>query len=1223
MQLSTESTHLAIDTLQPSDAPHPPAPRGASAWMPALLLAVLLLSAFELALALSVGVPLDEPRALSALTVIGALVLLGFALLTAVDSLLRRLMPRLSVVGWIVLAAPLAVLAAQALTSGKWIASTEQVELVRAGFVLAGVLACAGALLLVRRVAECEPHTPRRRLTLGVLTVFVLLSLLDALLFVGHYPAFHLALSAGSVGAAVLLGRLLLPRPGVLLAGLCALLLVALASAALVHGRGRAADAYVATTHGLVSRARLLTVAALDQLPGESPAAPIALPSLRSAPELLRSTSELGSARWSTHGELDVLGWRLALAGQGGSLRQLVSDLPLSGRSYILSAELQPEPGTAAEATLTLIDRRSGQRHSRSAQLGDGPLALRVEALLPEGASSLAATGPLFTLAPDSMATEQGLAFIARVPAELEPYADNVRGPELAGLLLLEDGQELGPVQTSHAVIREQGAGTWCLWGPWLRFSTRDGSDPRGNGRSYTLVRDAAALDLSADVGDLEVELSLTGSGAVTVQQISLTEPLPEGLALAELLGEEFRLVPTAGPAADAVRAATRSVIVVLLDALRADHVGPRADGTSLTPHLDALAADGVSFASVYSPSDHTGRSVPSMVSGLPLEVTLRAADWGAPLPTWLELLRHRGFATFSNGSVYVENKYAHLPLPPSLGAEWSGSPEQKDESLPLEVAAFARARAGLPLAVWSHWSYAHVGRSHDMSEAYARQVSYCDERVGQLVAQLKASGQWQHTLFIVTADHGYALGEAFRYLGAHGCGELSLRVPLVAHVPGLTQGGVRVERSVSNIALHATLLDVLAPDEPALVGEVSLLPLMLGQVDPATPQSPVFASTGFSSMTRLGSFKLTEDQSYRTTALFDLDADPAELDPVTNPVAERALRDARRAEQDRQTRLSQAIVARGRGDLAPDVVRAFARSDLSAERLAPVLARFWEHDGNSRRFLLSEIYRRRINGLGDDLLALWLADSERSPLPVLAAGQQQPRAPDAELLLVLATWAGQAHAAELLDSHLPALQPESREWLAALFPDLPHQVALRFAPKLLAVAQQAWGAGQEPLSSDGRFVALACRGLALHLPVDELDEVKDLSVTVFNAWSVNPDGDGPYFASVRDRKFIRRDLIDFMTSDPSPGDMARAEQLVPNRHTADRVADLARLLDTPEARTWMLDFLRNWNGVDEDPPGKHVAAMIPGLRSNPDVAFRAQASALIAERFPWLPSVE
>jgi arylsulfatase A-like enzyme len=72
------------------------------------------------------------------------------------------------------------------------------------------------------------------------------------------------------------------------------------------------------------------------------------------------------------------------------------------------------------------------------------------------------------------------------------------------------------------------------------------------------------------------------------------------------------------------VRGAGPSVVLIVVDTLRADHVGAHGYPRATTPNLDALAADGLSFAAATAPSSWTLPSHASLFTGL------RPADHGA-----------------------------------------------------------------------------------------------------------------------------------------------------------------------------------------------------------------------------------------------------------------------------------------------------------------------------------------------------------------------------------------------------------------------------------------------------------------------------------------------------------------------------------------------------------------------------------------------------------------
>jgi arylsulfatase A-like enzyme len=69
------------------------------------------------------------------------------------------------------------------------------------------------------------------------------------------------------------------------------------------------------------------------------------------------------------------------------------------------------------------------------------------------------------------------------------------------------------------------------------------------------------------------------------------------------------------------------NIILIILDTVRADRVGPRKDGTTLTPFLDSWARGGLRFTRAMSPADVTPPSHFSMFTGLPGGLIGTSAD--------------------------------------------------------------------------------------------------------------------------------------------------------------------------------------------------------------------------------------------------------------------------------------------------------------------------------------------------------------------------------------------------------------------------------------------------------------------------------------------------------------------------------------------------------------------------------------------------------------------
>jgi choline-sulfatase len=175
--------------------------------------------------------------------------------------------------------------------------------------------------------------------------------------------------------------------------------------------------------------------------------------------------------------------------------------------------------------------------------------------------------------------------------------------------------------------------------------------------------------------------------------------------------------------------------------------------------------------------------------------------------------------------------------------------------------------------------------RSFDLTEemvararrAYFANISYLDDKIGEVLATLEATRQQAIVLFV--SDHGDMLGE--RGLWYKMCFyEGSARVPLMIAAPDMTAG--RIDAPVSTIDVCPTLCDLagVSMDEvmPWTTGE-SLVPLGQG-FDRASPVAMEYAAEASNAplvCLRYGRWKYTRCE-LDLDMLFDLEADPHEL---------------------------------------------------------------------------------------------------------------------------------------------------------------------------------------------------------------------------------------------------------------------------------------------------------------------------------------------------------
>lgn len=114
----------------------------------------------------------------------------------------------------------------------------------------------------------------------------------------------------------------------------------------------------------------------------------------------------------------------------------------------------------------------------------------------------------------------------------------------------------------------------------------------------------------------------------------------------------------------------------------------------------------------------------------------------------------------------------------------------------------------------------------------YDGEVREVDRLVGEILGALDSTGLEDHTVVVLTADHGQLLGEEGRVGHALSLAEVVLQVPLLVRDPRAA-GPARVQTRVGLIDLLPTLLELAGiPDRPAidarLVGR-SLAPALVG----------------------------------------------------------------------------------------------------------------------------------------------------------------------------------------------------------------------------------------------------------------------------------------------------------------------------------------------------------------------------------------------------------
>jgi arylsulfatase A-like enzyme len=350
------------------------------------------------------------------------------------------------------------------------------------------------------------------------------------------------------------------------------------------------------------------------------------------------------------------------------------------------------------------------------------------------------------------------------------------------------------------------------------------------------------------------------------------------------------------------------------MDSLRGDHLGCYGYESAHTPHIDALAQEGVIFDECIAQGTYTRISLPSMITGkFPFFTGLRMQGGAldSSHTTLAEVLLKHGYATFT---------LTNQVWSPSYGQGFQGSgrrdlttPERTDVII-KKLEEYGDARFFLWLYYWDpHAPYIppleylqlfepertsvpkrlhHPGITapelealrqdpryrKQMVDRYDAEIAYVDEGIGQVVAKLKEMGLYDQTMIVLNADHGESFGEHQRYGHGTTVYDEVLRVPLVMKLPGSERGGREIGGQVRNMDIMPTILDGCDLRVPEACNGRSLLPFIGGE---AAPELPSVTETHYQDVHLLAyrqqGRKVIYDLGRDRVELYDLQADPGE----------------------------------------------------------------------------------------------------------------------------------------------------------------------------------------------------------------------------------------------------------------------------------------------------------------------------------------------------------
>jgi arylsulfatase A-like enzyme len=391
-------------------------------------------------------------------------------------------------------------------------------------------------------------------------------------------------------------------------------------------------------------------------------------------------------------------------------------------------------------------------------------------------------------------------------------------------------------------------------------------------------------------------------------------------------------LACTAGTAG---AARPRHVIFILVDTLRADHLGVYGYGRDTSPKFDAFAKGSVLFRDARSQAPCTFPSVNSILTSRYPAAFLGQPDqaMGIPerIPSLAEILGRRGYRTVAvSSSAVVRNTPSQHNPSAGFGRGFEVFQEEciwkaagcVNRQVFEQLRQSRQPEDGRPLFLYIHYLDPHgpynpphgfarrfatgtpdkpfirngnpnpIGDMlykgapdpgvtpadlQHLKDLYDDEIAYFDGELARLLKVLDQDGWLDDSIVVFASDHGEEFLEHGHIKHCRTVYDNSIRVPLVFHLPG---GEARaLEHPVQNLDIVPTLLDYLGVPATDLTLEGESLRPLIEKGEAGDPLQ--YSISGPYRSVADGRHKLIQDLGGTGFWLYDLQQDPGETRDV------------------------------------------------------------------------------------------------------------------------------------------------------------------------------------------------------------------------------------------------------------------------------------------------------------------------------------------------------
>lgn len=307
------------------------------------------------------------------------------------------------------------------------------------------------------------------------------------------------------------------------------------------------------------------------------------------------------------------------------------------------------------------------------------------------------------------------------------------------------------------------------------------------------------------------------------------------------------------------------NILLIMVDTLRADHLGSYGFPDPISPRMDDLAADGVVFERAYAAASWTRASTASLftsmppsghtcdvkVAMLPDEVTTIAEllqDQGyitAGLPNNINVTRsfnfHQGFDFFEYqapeyiaGATESSSQLSMYNVVRKIRDRLTGGKKRVEDYYQPADVVLGNTQEFITANQGRRWfSFIHLMEPHDpyferpftgegvgraemefpppelegaIRKAYQQEITWMDTELGKFFDWMKAEGLYDNTMIVLTSDHGEEFLEHGGWWHGTTLYDEQIHIPLIVKLADSKWAGTRVPWQVRQLDAPATM---------------------------------------------------------------------------------------------------------------------------------------------------------------------------------------------------------------------------------------------------------------------------------------------------------------------------------------------------------------------------------------------------------------------------------